>query len=141
MAEDPFSDMKNTNEGYGSLGGAGVEHQTSVKVERDPDKQGLCFVAPCGECGTEHKVTIPWDEFIFGLVGATPPGWSYDRRHGGFYPGIKCVGCARPIVLVFTPDECKRHLNAGVASKQVSPQYIQAGSQRVQAAQRSQHGG
>ena len=140
MSEDPFSDMRQNLGGFGALGGEGAEAHYTCKVTNDPGKKGRVFQVDCDNCGQPNQVMLNWDEFIFAMSGAVPPGWLYSRAHRALHPNVGCASCNGLMMIVFTPDECKRHLDAGVAQKAVSPQYIQQGVQRVKQAQQGQHG-
>lgn len=142
MAEDPFHDVRNQlggGLGGGCLGGAGLEEHYRATSKIAASREGMDFQVACDNCGQPNKVTISWDELIYGVMGIQHPAWRYDSRHRALYPNVGCGSCRGLIMLTFTPDECDRHLRAGINGGCVTLQYVQRGRQALaqQAAQQA----
>jgi hypothetical protein len=121
--------------GYGSLGGEGVDHHNAVKT--GVVNEGVANKLRCDRCGKGLQVTTPWSELIFMAHGVLPPNgaWKHDGYHGCFVPNATCP-CGDPIRLGITPDECGRHIKAGIAANKIRSQDVAAYSQQISAAQR-----
>lgn len=110
--------------GYGSLGGAGAEKHDSVKTK--VGQAGIENTLSCDKCGKGLLVTVPWPELIFMARGRLPPNnsFTHDAYHGCFLVAAQCPVCRDAVRLGLTPDECGRHLRAGVAAGRIRPQDI-----------------
>lgn len=127
---DDFSDVRHQLSGFGMLGGAGAEEHYSARTKMQPD--GMAFHVYCDRCGATNDLIISWDEFIYGMNRAMPPGWTHDRRHGGLVPNAGCYNCRDHLMVQLTPDECQRHLKAGEQANHVTRGRIQQLSQQIQ---------
>jgi len=116
--------------GYGSLGGAGVDHHESVHAALDKDGHGIAFTLNCDGCGKPMSIVAPWDELIYLSQGFPPPNqsWYHDPSVGCFMPNLVC-SCRNPIRLGVTPDECTKHLRSGVSGGKVSEAYVRGAIQ------------
>jgi hypothetical protein len=125
--DDDFADIRNDVEGmgFGSLSGLGADNHDSVKTKIAKDGSGFDNQIRCEGCGKTLVVTIPWSELIIMGHGVLPPNNSfiYNPKRACFMPSNTCV-CGAPIRLGVTPDECARHLKAGVAARKITPQQI-----------------
>ncbi len=128
--DDPFSDVRGTEHGYGSLAGGGVEQHYAAKVEGTND--GIDIKATCDHCGRFNVVSVSWIELAFIMNGALPSQeWVYDRAARVIRPYIGCPGCRNQIEVGLTPDECAKLVKAGVAGQRVSGQQIAQVNQSI----------
>lgn len=118
--------------GYGSLGGEGVEHHNTVKT--NIVNEGVANKIRCDRCGKGLLVTIPWAELIYMAQGTLPVNgsWKHEPFHGCFVPNSTCP-CGDPVRLGITPDECGRHLKAGIAAGKITGQQVQGYAQQIAA--------
>jgi hypothetical protein len=132
MSDEDFRDVRSELAGYGVLGGLGAEAQHKVTMARTEDGSGMSATLPCAVCGQPCKIDIGWQEFVYGMNGALPPGWVYNQEHGGMQPHVGCRSCSRALGVVFTPDECARYVKAGVSAGKLNPADVQGMSQQIQ---------
>lgn len=127
MSDDDF------NTGYGSLAGDGIEIHN--KVSTTTKREGTVFKLRCDKCNKTLEVTVPWDELTWLSQSALPPNrsWRHDAYHGCFLPNSAC-SCREDIRLGVTPDECARHIKAGIAAGQVNAAAVGQLAQQIQQA-------
>lgn len=108
------------NTGYGSLGGLGTEHHDSVKTA--VTNEGVVNQLQCDKCGRRLVITIPWTELIFMSEKRLPPNnsWKHDGYHGVFLPNAHCPHCQDSVRLGMTPQECQKHIRAGIDAGRVA---------------------
>lgn len=112
--------------GLGILSGDAIKTHDTAKVRPNPDRVGIDIVASCIYCGRENTITIEWAEMIIVSMGRTPPNWQYDPENGMWRPYLGCPSCKRAITAGLTPDECKRHVHAGIAAGSLRPEQANA---------------
>lgn len=119
MSDDDF------NTGYGSLSGDGIDVHN--KVTNAVKREGVEFKLRCDKCNKALVVTVPYDELTWLSQSALPPNrsWRHDQYHGCFLPNAAC-SCHEDIRLGVTPDECARHIKAGVAAGFVNGAQVDA---------------
>lgn len=123
---DMSRDEYNPN-GYGSLGGVGAEGIEDVKTS--VAQEGVEFIVSCNSCMKDIKVTAEWPELVIMAYKRQPPQWRAEPAVGAFMPLASCR-CGARVPLGVTPDECTKHLNAGINNGKVSQQQIQAWKQQ-----------
>lgn len=133
-SDNDFADMRGSPEmnGFGSLESPGAARHYRAEMGHAPDGSGVTATVHCDNCGLPNMVTVGWDELTAGANGALPPGWVYNQRHAAMQPNVGCRQCQKPLMALFTPDECVRHLKGGVASGKLSAEQLQAMSAQVQ---------
>jgi hypothetical protein len=102
--------------GLGILSGDAIKMHDTAKVRPNPSRIGIDILASCVYCGRENTITVEWTELVVVGLGRTPPNWQYDPEHGMWRPYLGCPSCKRPITAGLTPDECKKHVNSGIAA-------------------------
>ncbi len=117
--------------GYGSLGGDGVDHHD--KVATKVVNEGIENKMHCDRCGRPLLVTIPWAELIFmgNHVLPTNGAWRHEPAFGCFMPTTGCPRCGDQVRLGITPDECGRHVKAGVAAGKITGAAVAQYSQQI----------
>jgi hypothetical protein len=131
MSQDHFADMRGflNSQGFGALGGDGAEAHHGFKSSVTPE--GVQFQVACDNCGIPNGITPTWSELVYGMCGMEAPGWKFSQRYGGFHPNAGCRSCNALIMLIFTPQECARHLKAGEAARYVTAQQVGQLAQRL----------
>lgn len=116
--------------GYGSLGGAGVESHNSTHSKIVTE--GVSYLIPCDSCSRELTILVPWDELIFMSAGVLPTNntWIHNAQAGCFMPNALCACQRSRIRLGVTPDECTKNLRSGIAARKISPQDISTFKQK-----------
>lgn len=131
-----FDDVQELRQNsLGVLGGEGADFLEKVKTEIG--RPGITSTAPCGQCGRPQQITVEWPEAVIGSLALMPPNWQLDQTSGQIYPNIGCGSCQYQLKLLFSPQELKRYVLAGVAEGQVPrAQVDQWAAQAQQAAGR-----
>lgn len=115
---DFFSDVQELKDNsLGVLGGEGAEFLEKVKTEID--RKGITSTCPCGQCGRPQQITVEWPEAVIGSLALLPPGWELDNQSRQIYANIGCGSCQYQLKLLFSPQELKRYVIAGVAEGQI----------------------
>lgn len=102
--------------GFGSLGGAGVEQHYKTQAKVVPG--GVLFKISCDGCNRDIEIGVGWQELSIMAQGQMPGGgtWLYNQQGGCFMPNLACRVCRTPTRLGVLPDECNRHIKAGIAA-------------------------
>ena len=118
--------------GLGILSGDAIRAHDSARVRPNPNRLGIDIVAACPHCGRENTVTVEWSELVIVSLGVTPQGWQYDAEHGMWQPKLGCPSCRRQVNVGLTPDECGKHVRAGIAARSITQQQVQGLVAQVQ---------
>jgi hypothetical protein len=132
MAEDYFADVRGSKDvrGHGVLDGDAIHEQSTATVAMSPDHKGMTYACACQDCGRPHHIHVTWMEFLYGGMKQIPVDpytrrpWIYEANYGGFHPNVGCTGCGKAIMLIVTPDECDRHVKAGLSAGVITPDQV-----------------
>jgi len=114
-----FEDVTGELNGFGSLGGTGIESHN--KVSSKTKREGVEMPANCDNCGAPNVILADWQEVVYISVGSLPPnGWKYDSGH--IRTDVPCRQCRRLLPVGVTPMEAKRWVQAAINAQFLSPQ-------------------
>lgn len=137
---DAFDDIRTSRElnGYGSLSGDGIDSHEQVSSSLAKDGNGIDYIVECGECGSPNQVNVSWKEFLLGANNRVPFDertgiqWRYEQQYGGFQPNVGCARCRMAIMLILTPEECRRMILQAEQMNALPRGWLQQGSQALQ---------
>lgn len=122
--QEAFDDVQELrNKSLGVLGGEGADFLEKVKTEIS--RQGVTSTCTCGQCGKPQQITVEWPEAVIGSLALMPPHWQLDPPSRQIFPNVPCGSCQYQLKLLFSPQELKRAVNAGIAEGQISGAIVQ----------------
>lgn len=107
----------------GVLGGDGANFLE--KVSTVPKAEGVVSRCSCTQCGRTNDVVVEWREAVIVANGLLPRDWEVDRKQGGVYDAFVACGCQYQLKVLFSVDEMKRMIAAGISGQKVDPRVIQ----------------